>query len=294
MKIKLRCIHIAISAIALTFLAGQSQADIIELFGDTVIDTSNLSDGGGPKGDANSAVSVVGAAGSEKLRFQDESTTDKPEAFHEFGNVLDGFRLDFTHAFDNSSITDTANIISDPEIRLRLGNSGVSPTSDSRTGFGMHFRHRSSDGTNEVRRGQWNGTDKISTSSINSSIPDLADGVEVDYVIFANNAFEEAEYTFSGDRTLAANTYDLFVDGVFVNNYLLGEDTALFDRDLGFGRIGFLGSSDGDSGHISLFDDITLYTGADTGLTFAGVPEPGSMSLLLGGFLSLGFIRRRK
>lgn len=279
------------SAALLAFSTASVNATITELFGPTVTDLSGwdvVKDDGGT---GLAVVSVVGGAGSEKLSLLDNSGGDKPEVFADFadGNVLDGLHLSFDVAFDNASLT---TLVSDPEIRLRFGNLGVDATSDAKTGFAMIFRHEDTDSTNQVRAGQWNGTDKVSsTSSGLGSYTNVADGLEFSVEIFANNAYTAQTYN-AGANTLAANTYDLYIDAAFIGNYALGEDTAEFDRDLGFGTIGFLGSSDSDLGVALLVDNVILSTGADNGLT--AVPEPSTFAAIAGMLALASVICRRK
>lgn len=273
----------------LLFGATNTNATVTVLFGDSITDLSGFDtikdDGVAGSG---ATVSVVGAPGFEKLSFDDQSSSDKPEAYYDFGNTLEGLRLDFDVQFNNSGITP---ITGDPEMRLRLANNGVDPTSDAKTGFGMVFRNESDDGTNQVRAGKWNGTDKISTTSSGlSSYNDVADNTEFSVSLIINNAFTDQTYN-AGANTVAANTYDLYIDEGFIGNYTLAEDTADYDRDLGFGTIGFLSSSDGDTGVDIWFDNIILSTGTDSGLT--AVPEPSAFALI-GGMIALGLANNRR
>ena len=275
------------SAALLSFSSTDSHAAVDVLFGDSVTDLSGFDT---IKGDGVGAtVSVVGDAGSEKLSFKDQSTTDKPEAFFDFGNTLDGLRLDFDVQFNNGAI---ASIVSDPEIRLRLSNNEVDPTSDSKTGFAMVFRHEDTDSTNHVRAGQWSvsGAKVSTTSSGLSDYTNVADNSEFSVSLIINNAYTEQTYN-SGSNTVAANTYDFYIDDSFIGNYTLGEDAANYDRDLGLGTIGILGSSDSDTGVDVIFDNIVLRTGVDNGLT--AVPEPSAFAMIFGA-AALGFTACRR
>ncbi|NDV62920.1 PEP-CTERM sorting domain-containing protein [Puniceicoccales bacterium CK1056] len=224
------------------------------------------------------------------LSIQDTVTDGKPEALVDFGgNVLGGIKIELDYNFQNNGLT----AVSDPEIRMRMGNSGTSPTSDSKNGFGLYLRNPT--GTtlddSQFRPAKWDGVSKMSSQS---TITNIADGVWSSAEFYLNNSFSAMEYTVGSTvYTLAANTYTLWVDGAEVVTFGLGEDTADFDRDLGFGNLLFVGSSNSDAGVAVLLDNITVYTGVDSGIT--PVPEPSTYALLLG-VMAIGFVlyRRRK
>ena len=278
---------IALGALAL--LVGQGQAQIIEVFGDNVTDLSAFTTVSGDGMDA--LVSVQGGAGSELLSFLDNSGDDAAEAYFDFvpggGNILNGFRLDFDVQFNNG---DFATLVSDPEVVLRFGNAGTNPTGTTSTGFQLNFRHEDTDSTNQFRATN-NGAS--STSSGLGDFTDVADDTQFNFSVLANNAATAQDYTpfGGGSGTVASNTYDLFIDGNFIQNYTLGDVETGFDPALGFGSFGIRSSGNADLGTEVLFDNITIGINADNG--FTAVPEPGSAVLLLSGLFSLGLMRRR-
>lgn len=278
-----KLLHSFTSVALLLFCSSVSHAAVTEIFGNSVTDLSGFDNTKGTPGSADASV-VNG-----KLSFNDQSGTDKPEAYHSFTNTVGGLRLDFKVQFNNSAIT---NLVSDPEIRLRLGNNGLDPTSDAKTGFAMVFRHEDTDSSNQIRAGQWS-TNKVSTTSSGlSSYTSVAENTELDISLYINNAYTDQTYN-SGANTVAANTYDLYIDGDLKGNYALGETiVGGFDRDVGFGMIGFLGSSDSDQGVDVWFDDIFLRTDADSGMT--PVPEPSTFAMLFGAVALAYTVCRRK
>ena len=280
---------IALGALAL--LVGQGQAQIIEVFGDNVTDLSAFTTVSGDGMDA--LVSVQGGAGSELLSFLDNTADDSAEAYFDFvpggGNILNGFRLDFDVQFNNGDFT---TLISDPEVVLRFGNAGTNPTSTASTGFQLNFRHETDDSTNQFRATNNGASSTNSGLGTSTGFNNVADDTPFSFTVLANNAATAQNYTpfGGGSGTVAANTYDLFIDGNFIQNYTLG-DLETFDPAVGFGSFGIRSSGNADLGTEVLFDNIFIGINADNG--FIAVPEPGSAVLLLSGLFSLGLMRRR-
>ena len=287
------------AAIAVTG-AVQLNADTIEVFGDAVTDLSAFDTVSG--NGSTALVSVVGGAGAEQLSFLDNANDDAAEAYLDFGsantgtadgNVTNGVRVEFDVSFNNTQF-DT--LVSDPEVVVRLGNAGANPTGGQFTGFQLNFRHETDDSTNQIRATNLGSS---STSSGLGDFVDLADGTSFNIVAFTNNDIVSQDYTEFGGGTVAAGTYDLYIDGVFIQNYTLGDletdaDTGevFFDPTVGFGTFGIRSSSNSDLGVEVLFDNIRIGLNEDNGFSVA-VPEPSSAILLLGGLFSLGLIRRR-
>ena len=275
-----------VALVALASLVGQGQAQVIEVFGDTVTDLSTFTSVSGDGMDA--LVSVQGPPGSELLSFLDNTGGDSAEAYFDFvpggGNILNGFRLDFDVQFNNDDFT---NLVSDPEVVVRFGNAGTNPTSTATTGFQLNFRHETDDSTNQIR-----ATNNGASSTALGDFVDLPDDTQFNITVLANNAATAQDYVVfgGGSGTVAANTYDLFIDGLFIDNFSLG-DLETFDPAVGFGSFGIRSSGNADLGTEVLFDNITIGINADNG--FIAVPEPGSAVLLLSGLFSLGLIRRR-
>ncbi len=109
-------------------------------------------------------------------------------------------------------------------------------------------------------------------------------------------------YTLFGEsRTLNAQHYDVFVDGVLLNDgtnpdfangmqFTLENSSAEYNPSLGLQRFGLFGSGNSNVDPDVLFDNIVLRTG----FHITAVPEPGSACLFLGALASFGYVRRRK
>ena len=280
--------------VALALLAGQGQAQVIEVFGPNVTDLSTFTT---VRGDGTDAlVSVQGAPGAELLSILDNTTSDSAEAYFDFvpggGNILNGFRLDFDVQFNNDAFT---MLDSDPEVVIRFGNAGVIPSGTDATGFQLNFRHEDTDSTNQFRATNNGASSTASGLGTSTGFNNVADDTPFSFTVLANNAATAQDYTpfGGGSGTVAANTYDLFINGNFIQNYTLRDlETGGFDPALGFGSFGIRSSGNADIGTEVLFDNITIGINADNG--FNTVPEPGSAVLLLGGLGALGLVRRRK
>jgi len=210
---------------------------------------------------------------ADGICFLENDTGDKPEAFADFTPFLDTFRFSFDFIFDNAGLTP----ISDPEIRMRFGNNGTNATSDAKTGWGMRFRH-SNAGDNQLRAGRWNGSWGSTTSSL-GSYQNIADNTPINIEVVGNNSYVDVVDCASGN-TIPANTYDLYVDGVFIANYALAEDQGTdFDRDAGFGNLTITTSGNSDAGVNACFDNMVLSVGADS--MVACIPTVGQWGLVL-------------
>ena len=306
MKILKPFLHTSVIALAgLALLVGHGQAQIIEVFGPTVTDLSTFTTVSGDGVDA--LVSVQGAPGSELLSILDNTGGDAAEAYFDFvpggGNILNGFRLDFDVQFNNDAFT---TLVSDPEVVLRFGNAGTNPTGTTSTGFQLNFRHETDDSTNQFRATNNGSSSTNSGLGTSTGFNNVADDTPFSFTVLANNAPIAQDYVAfgGGSGTVAPNTYDLFIDGNFIQNYTLGDlETDLdpdgnletgFDPALGFGSFGFRSSSNSDLGTEVLFDNVLIGINEDNGFIAAAIPEPGSAALLLSGLASFGLIRRRK
>ena len=278
----------------MALLVGQGQAQIIEVFGDNVTDLSAFTTVSGDGMDA--LVSVQGGAGSELLSFLDNTADDSAEAYFDFvpggGNILNGFRLDFDVQFNNDAFT---TLVSDPEVVLRFGNAGTNPTGTTSTGFQLNFRHETDDSTNQFRATNNGSSSTNSGLGTSTGFNNVADDTPFSFTVLANNAATAQDYIpfGGGSGTVAPNTYDLFIDGNFIQNYTLGDLETGFDPALGFGSFGFRSSGNSDLGTEVLFDNVFIGINADNGfVTTAAVPEPSSATLLLVGLV--GFCSRRR
>ena len=295
MKILKPFLHTSVIALAgLALLVGHGQAQIIEVFGPTVTDLSTFTTVSGDGVDA--LVSVQGAPGSELLSLLDNTGGDAAEAYFDFvpggGNILNGFRLDFDVQFNNDAFT---TLISDPEVVLRFGNAGTNPTGGFDTGFQLNFRHETDDSTNQFRATNNGASSTNSGLGTSTGFNNVADDTPFSFTVLANNAATAQNYTpfGGGSGTVAPNTYDLFIDGNFIQNYTLGDLETGFDPALGFGSFGFRSSGNSDLGTEVLFDNVFIGINADNGfVTTAAVPEPSSATLLLVGLV--GFCSRRR
>ena len=280
------------ASIALAITTAPSYGEIIEVFGDTVTDLSSFTSISGNGVDA--LVSVQGAPGSELLSLLDNTGGDAAEAYFDFvpggGNILNGFRLDFDVQFNNDAFT---TLISDPEVVLRFGNAGTNPTGGFDTGFQLNFRHETDDSTNQFRATNNGSSSTNSGLGTSTGFNNVADDTPFSFTVLANNAATAQNYTpfGGGSGTVAPNTYDLFIDGNFIQNYTLGDLETGFDPALGFGSFGFRSSGNADLGTEVLFDNVTIGINADNGFITA-VPEPSSAALLLVGLV--GFCGRRR
>ena len=296
MKILKPFLHTSVIALAgLALLVGHGQAQIIEVFGPTVTDLSTFTTVSGDGVDA--LVSVQGAPGSELLSLLDNTGGDAAEAYFDFvpggGNILNGFRLDFDVQFNNDAFT---TLVSDPEVVLRFGNAGTNPTGTTSTGFQLNFRHETDDSTNQFRATNNGASSTNSGLGTSTGFNNVADDTPFSFTVLANNAATAQNYTpfGGGSGTVAPNTYDLFIDGNFIQNYTLGDLETGFDPALGFGSFGFRSSGNSDLGTEVLFDNVLIGINEDNGFIAAAIPEPGSAALLLSGLASFGLIRRRK
>ena len=280
MKIK-RLKHVIVTvgaSIALAIVAVPSYGQVIEVFGPNVTDLSTFTSVSGDGMDA--LVSVQGAPGSELLSFLDNSS-DAAEAYFDFvpggGNILNGFRLDFDVQFNNDAFT---TLVSDPEVVIRFGNAGTNPTGTTSTGFQLNFRHETDDSTNQFRATNNGASSTASGLGTSTGFNNVADDTPFSFTVLANNAATAQNYTpfGGGSGTVAPNTYDLFIDGNFIQNYTLGDLETGFDPALGFGSFGIRSSSNSDLGTEVLFDNITIGINDDNG--FLAVPEPGSAIVL--------------
>ncbi|QDU70747.1 PEP-CTERM sorting domain-containing protein [Mucisphaera calidilacus] len=212
------------------------------------------------------------------MRMWDFYNGDKPELQGELANPLTGpFRVDF-ESF-NASTNGTSKAI-----RFRMGNAGDSITSESRVAFSLSWQ-----ADKEITAKYENTDDEFKTDST-----EPLDGV-VDVTIVGNAAVSgNYDYTLFGEtRSLAAQSYDVFIDGVLFNDdaskanglgFTLLKASGNYDPAEGLQRFGLLGSSNGDVDPDVYFDNIILRTGDDI------VPEPASLALLSVGALML---RRR-
>ena len=280
----------AVALLSFAPLTDSANAETIDVFGGAtgVSDTSTFTALDGTPGSAE--VSVIGG----QLSILDNNTTDAPEGYVDFGNVLNGVRLEFDFEFNNDALTISG---SDPEILVRFGNNGVETDSTVRTGFQLNLRHETDDSTNQVRAANGtsstNGNGNGPGTGLGSStgFTNVADGTSFNVVALINNATFSQDYAELGGGTVAANTYDLFIDGTLIGNYNLSAGSAGYDPTLGLGTFGLNSSGSSDAGAQILFDNITIGLNADNG--FTAVPEPSSALLLVGGLFSLGLMRRR-
>ena len=200
--------------------------------------------------------------------------------------------MDFDVQFNNDAFT---TLVSDPEVVLRFGNAGTNPTGTTSTGFQLNFRHETDDSTNQFRATNNGASSTNSGLGTSTGFNNVADDTPFSFTVLANNAATAQDYIpfGGGSGTVAPNTYDLFIDGNFIQNYTLGDLETGFDPALGFGSFGFRSSGNADLGTEVLFDNVTIGINADNGfVTTAAVPEPSSATLLLVGLV--GFCSRRR
>lgn len=208
----------------------------------------------------------------DALRIADLSALDKPEAVWSTApSITDGFRIDMKAA--NNGFVSGSSV----DINLRFTNTGLSASTQSNVFATISFE---ADSLLKV-----NG----------SSIGDFSGGpLDLSFVI--NNSDTNAlTYTLFGEeKTLAANSINTYIGGVLADADRSITPGASYVSASGIGILGFIGESDSKMDADYLFDDITLYTGAD--ISTSAVPEPSTYALLLG-FLGLGWVvarRRRK
>ncbi len=195
------------------------------------------------------------------MNFFDFSTADKPEAYVSLASpITDGFRVDFSFRYVSAAtvLADGATLqASVGEIRFRFGNTGVDPTSNSKTGLQLGFKY---DGDFRYSR---DNAGSLSTSSVAGT-----HAIGTDYmvsVVASNSMINTLNFTLGGTAyALAPLTYSILVDGALADQDILLQtgDTG-YDPALGIGRFGFLGDSDANAGSSVYFDNLMLYRGSD-------------------------------
>ena len=275
------CLGAAIAATG----AVQLNADTINVFGNGTTDLSEFTE---LDGSDDAMLSVTGGG---QLSVIDNDPGDAPEGYVAFDARTNGVRLEFDFEFNTNDLT-VQN--TNPEILVRFGNAGNDPDSNADTGFQLNLRHANND-TNQIRA----TNDTSSTSSGLGDFTDIADGDSFNVVALINNDTVAQDYEESGGGTVAAGTYDLFINGNLIGNYILSDGldnddgTAQnYDPTAGFGLFGINSSGSDDAGVEVLFDSVSIGLDEHNGFAVA-VPEPSSAILLLSGLFSLGLIRRR-
>lgn len=278
-------------ALSVAGLCTATRADIINLYtenldafdvtqdlGDgTFYGVQTVPEGSSPFSDGNA------------IRVFDFSPDDKPELQGELSApLLEPFRIDF-QSFDRSTVASSS------AIRFRMGNTGQSITSESRSAFSLSWQ---SDGEFTAK---YNGAADGSSTDVDTTSSDQLVGVQ-DITMIANGAVS-GSYTydiFGITRTLNPLSYDVYINGVLLNDSMPGDTnhddfkngllfhdrpTDDYDPTLGLQRFGLIGSSDANVNPDYMFDNIILRTGGDIGNV---IPEPSSwIGMLCGAGLLL-------
>jgi hypothetical protein len=149
--------------------------------------------------------------------------------------------------------------------------------SESYMGLRWQFGTSGAITTNNRNAGAWNTTGLTGTPFAQSTVYEIE--------IYGNNTSGTLNYTRGTSQSTAANTYDLWVNGVLVGNDLAKAQLATggtIDSFMFYGE-----SSTGNVATITL--DNFAY-----GTSISSIPEPGSAALLLGGLGTLFTMIRRK
>jgi hypothetical protein len=263
---------LSLSLVVFSMLAVSLEAAVTPLFFDAA-DLAGIdnvqSDGSTYIVDVFDGSATIGDG--DGLRVADFSTDDKPEAFWDVPAITTGLRIDLS-AYNLNWVDDSH------DINLRFGNPGVTPTSNAKTWTTISFE--------QSHRLKISGSTQAEFGDVTTG----ANPVPLDLSFVINNGLVDLDYIGANgvNKTLGVGMIDTYVDGVLEDaDRVLGAGTDVVYGD-GVGRLGFIGSSDGDDGMSYLYDNVVLYTGDDI-----SIPEPTSIVLLCGALISLGMARRR-
>jgi len=219
----------------------------------------------------------------DAMRMYDFNTADKPELQGEFAAPLTGaYRIDF------QSLNQSTNA-STKAIRFRMANSGKSITSESRSAFSLSWQ---ADGKITAKYSD-SGLNDGDATDVDTKASAALTGVHSVTIVGNNDVSDTYAYSLFGEsRTLNAQSYDVFIDGVLLNSgsdawyangmkYTLEKSSADYDPSLGIQRFGLLGSSNSDVDPDIQFDNIVLRTGSS-------IPEPAAFGLMA--LVSIGFV----
>ena len=225
----------------------------------------------------------------DAMRMFDFNTADKPELQGETATALtSAYRIDF-QGLNNSVASSTK------AIRFRMANTGKSISSESRSAFSLSWQ---ADGkvTAKYSDGGLNDGD---ANDVDTKSTDALIGVHDVTIIGNNDVSATYAYSLFGEsRTLNAQSYDVYIDGVLLNSgsdawyangmkYTLEKSAADYDPALGIQRFGLIGSGNSDVDPDIQFDNIILRTGTDI------IPEPAALGLMALVSTAFFFIRRR-
>jgi hypothetical protein len=229
------------------------------------------------------------------LHMYDLAPFEKPEVRGEYTSAANGsnpaltgpFRIDFQS--NNMSIPETSKAI-----RFRMANFGKSITSESRSAFSLSWQ---ADGDFTAKYSGVLDGDANDVDTLNS---DPLVGVQSITMIANGATAGDYSYTlFGGPRTLHPLHYDIYINGVLLNNdpdpdfangmqFHTEKSATDYNPALGLSHFGLVGSSDSDVGPDYLFDNILIKTGSDI------IPEPSMAALVMIGGLLIAVRRERR
>lgn len=240
---------------------------------------------GNNSADGDIGIVTVGSSaigGGNAMRLYDRSSSSvQARAF--FAPITSGIvSLNFTlgdYGGDLVALNNTYIDNGNARIGIALGNASVTATSSSNGSTFMRL-NITRDSTTPDFNGQFRYNNNNSGAFTETTINDAFIETNNNLVeIFFNRTSETILYTKSGSQSVAANTYDAYLNGI-----LLANDAPMRTTTPSVSGIAF-GSPGSQVGADWIVDNI---------LVVNGIPEPATLGLLTIGSLALLSQRRRR